>query len=1577
MKMISKIRKAMIPVCAILFGACCFGAVASQTNVAAQKVTVEANAETATAITMDWRGTYTNSTTIDYCYIGFAGFTTQDDYSGHANSDYVFQNILINGKSVYEINQTTDVTGWPWDVFPSTAGAKYEKPVLGYIKDTNGRIQLRIHKNLINSCMEKDGFFVITVCEGFSLNGYVVDKETSYRIQDGASKSAEKTPTMDWRGAYTEGTTLDYCYIGFAGFTTQDDYSGNANSDYVFQNLLINGKSIYEINQTTDVTGWKWEVFPSTAGAKYEKPVLGYIKDANGRIQLRIHKNLTNALLMEDGYVRITVKKRFLLNGYIVPADTTFEVMSVQEASPITIDTWNEYPGASQLYYAYLHFDGFNVKDDYSGDSSSDYVLQNINVNGKSIYEINQTTNVTGWTWEIFPQTADAKYCKPILTYTDGAGKLQLRIHKNFYDSIIAEYGAFEISVNENLIVHGYINKTKTTLVKNGAGVFSAPTYVDASTVSVSRWQPLSNAKLTYFDIKYSAFPKLDYQMMDVAAYAYLGNMIEINGVKMSDINNNTNTSGWEWLQFPSTASAVYQKPFVTLINNGSMEVRMHDTYWASIQENGLSITLLSGYYIENNGTMYALNEDVTCKKDPTIANNEFVANGGFYPVTDEENFNMVEGASVRMNAGSAGIRFTAKVSKAYLDVLANSGNTYKLMMQVNREDSDKTAYVECTNSYEDGDYVVYSVAIVNLKESSYTLQYTALPYIEITDGAGNVTKAYTETLAQTRRISDVAYAAYTDISATYDEERYPYEILWQGEVCYSPYSVAQRDVLAGFVVDGVLLSDGVYKFENQSDGNFLMLSDNAEVNAFFAEYADRFVYYYKDFAEAEDYVTDTVVGNASMSWKDWEAESILFMDSLNLNGNDDQFSSNIANANVDKYGYVWEGDSFFGQGWNTPTYVGSRATTSDAFLSDGWEFVGGRKNSAILAFDSGATGAWGACDVDWTVSGNGTFASATVDSGVANSDTNGYFLAHAQNSTYVTYSLEDTRSMYNGVLQAEHSPFVEIGLQWLVLTGKVNEVYLEFKAGNNGYVSLPLSQWATTAIDFSQSPNVMRLYVPVFEHVQWTGKITGLRVKIEGNFTGYFYLDFVRGCYDTRMVDSNTSFISAGKQHFENTGDLAFLEANINNYRKALMFLTDYMSDNGLINLANLVGHNGSAQGFATSFVSTYWDILSLAPNSSYVNALYYKALNNMAYLEDALAANNVTVSAPTVKTTLTGTDVAYTYTATQLREMAKTVKTTVSAELNENAKTGYFKTFTVTINGETKTAGRFIEGYYGDTQIDFGAVALNLMILESGVATEEQKALVLTWMASIDDLYAYTFAPKTNTEDVKNQYCWGYTASEYGVSCQNGGAILFVSYYDIMARAQVYGANDAFERLAQIMSWFGEVKAAFEASGETDAKKFFEVYYQNGGLTLQGRNEEGALGLHAEFIENAILYAAVPNVFFGMDSYYNESGLVVQVKPNLPEEIGTWKMEQVRYAGLVCDVAISNDFVLICNVAEKNAGAAARNTQLEVTLSYSGNTPKVYVNNKLVTDGYTVNKEAKTVTILVDFTNVSVAVQ
>ena len=133
----------------------------------------------------------------------------------------------------------------------------------------------------------------------------------------------------------------------------------------------------------------------------------------------------------------------------------------------------------------------------------------------------------------------------------------------------------------------------------------------------------------------------------------------------------------------------------------------------------------------------------------------------------------------------------------------------------------------------------------------------------------------------------------------------------------------------------------------------------------------------------------------------------------------------------------------------------------------------------------------------------------------------------------------------------------------------------------------------------------------------------------------------------------------------------------------------------------------------------------------------------------------------------------------------------------------------------------------------------------------------------------------------------------------------------------------------------------------------------------------------MHAEFVENAILHAVVPNAFFGFDTYYGTDGLVMQIAPNLPDAVGNWKMEGVRYAGLSFDVAVANNFVVVCNVEELADGAADRNTKLAITLSYEGETPKVYVNNKLVSEGYTVDRVNKTVTVTVNFGNLNVSVR
>lgn len=182
-----------------------------------------------------------------------------------------------------------------------------------------------------------------------------------------------------------------------------------------------------------------------------------------------------------------------------------------EEPAPITADTWTLFPGTSQLYYTYVNFDGFSKVNNYDGDANSDYVFQNISINGTSIYDIRANTDVSGWTWEAFPQSSMAQFQKPVIGCIEQAGKLQLRIHKNYYDKMIAEYGALEISVNAGFILNGFVNKTEIKLVKTSGGTYVTPTVVDAGTVSVSRWQPLTDKQLTYFNIKYSAFPQLDY----------------------------------------------------------------------------------------------------------------------------------------------------------------------------------------------------------------------------------------------------------------------------------------------------------------------------------------------------------------------------------------------------------------------------------------------------------------------------------------------------------------------------------------------------------------------------------------------------------------------------------------------------------------------------------------------------------------------------------------------------------------------------------------------------------------------------------------------------------------------------------------------------------------------------------------------------------------------------------------------------------------------------------------------------------------------------------------------------------
>jgi len=133
--------------------------------------------------------------------------------------------------------------------------------------------------------------------------------------------------------------------------------------------------------------------------------------------------------------------------------------------------------------------------------------------------------------------------------------------------------------------------------------------------------------------------------------------------------------------------------------------------------------------------------------------------------------------------------------------------------------------------------------------------------------------------------------------------------------------------------------------------------------------------------------------------------------------------------------------------------------------------------------------------------------------------------------------------------------------------------------------------------------------------------------------------------------------------------------------------------------------------------------------------------------------------------------------------------------------------------------------------------------------------------------------------------------------------------------------------------------------------------------------------LGLDAEFIENAMLMAVVPDGYLGLDTYYDGDTAVLKVNPSLPGAITNWKLENVRYLGIGFDVFVGNSFAIIQDVNELETGALDK-AAIEITLHYTGATPTVTVNGAVVTSGYTVDTAAKTITYVTDFSNLVIAV-
>ena len=736
-------------------------------------------------------------------------------------------------------------------------------------------------------------------------------------------------------------------------------------------------------------------------------------------------------------------------------------------------------------------------------------------------------------------------------------------------------------------------------------------------------------------------------------------------------------------------------------------------------------------------------------------------------------------------------------------------------------------------------------------------------------------------------------------------------------------------------------------KNENKAQASYVKLSESELYFHSSDEKLDLFLNdYYKRHSRASlDYAVNGMeLGTSGSCWKDWESMSLLWYDSTTENFRSDSFAlirQWLYSIPVDDYGYVWSSASSekasvnpgdgntFGMGWPFPNYG------SDA--QNDWEF-NSRNNKQ-----------------GWNAESDGTISATSTYLGQPCYVSEGFYSLAVENATEVSYYLSGKN------IQTKNNPFLEFDLRW-ALGGTfencfVDDIYVSFKTKDSDAVyTVKQSDLTERTINISNL-YTNHVYMPMYLNENWgtNNVVTDIRITVKAktgkNFSGKFWLNFVRANYDSRQVDNIFNYVSALKQYYEFTGDKQVLKDNTDKYRKAVLFMIYNLDgQSGLVDLSKFVGHNGGviADGVGNTIGSCYWDVLSLSPKSVYAQVLYYRTLEDALFLENALEHEDIDSEWPEIKL-FTGETASFALTEERISELMEGVKEKVQEPVNVSAKTGYYDT----------QKGRFIEGFnmHGDV-VDYGSTIFNDMVVSAGMATKDQAKSVCAWingdrivegdnargyLGDMEDpdncgIYDYGFAPRVTTKKNFEQYTTGHASQAnnlYGMSCQDGGAILFTSYYDLYARFITNGADDAFKRLSAIKDWYLKV---YEYSAEDfGAAYFYRAYYDDLGILLQGNGNGGSLGLDSEFLENAIVYSIVPFAFFGLAG---TSDGCLSVTPSLPKDLKFWRMENLMYRNIRYDLEIGRDYVLIESVRGDTSGR-----KIKANFAYSGSDPAVYI--------------------------------
>ncbi|MCD9022487.1 discoidin domain-containing protein [Cohnella silvisoli] len=294
----------------------------------------------------------------------------------------------------------------------------------------------------------------------------------------------------------------------------------------------------------------------------------------------------------------------------------------------------------------------------------------------------------------------------------------------------------------------------------------------------------------------------------------------------------------------------------------------------------------------------------------------------------------------------------------------------------------------------------------------------------------------------------------------------------------------------------------------------------------------------------------------------------------------------------------------------------------------------------------------------------------------------------------------------------------------------------------------------------------------------------------------------------------------------------------------------------------------NGENTGLTTGHPSNYWDNYKMGYKDPNLNIYFYASLLAMSEVKEAAGDS---------------AQAAY------YRDLAQTVKSKFNETFWDADKKRYIST--VDVNGGKR---------------DFGLVFVNIEALTYGLGDQAKAEAIYDWLdgrrtingdtSQGADIYKYGFAPRSNTlaiESTGTPYWWNdvgggipvTTSGGWDQHLENGGAIFYTSYYDIMARAEYLGIDDAYRRMKAIADEY-----AVDDLWRDPANKY---------------GSKWKLGVLEEFPESGLVPAAYLYAVLGIDA----SARGLEIVPRFPLGVTWSEVKGLVYQGRNYQIKVRQD--------------------------------------------------------------------